>query len=118
MTTNFPHQFHSESLRTVCSPSVDAKKEINWSTPSTLFECFVKSLVTRIGRAPDFVLKTLVYVILGIRLDDKVPCLWLTSISTLPLCGHLGDLQMEAWCQSLRDYTLSARSWLARRSAS
>jgi len=75
MSTNFPRQSHLESSRTACSPSVNAKEEVNWTTSSTLLECFVEPLVTRISGAPDFVLETLVYVILGVRLDDKVPCL-------------------------------------------
>lgn len=75
MTTNFPRQPHFDSLRAACSPSVNAKEEVNRSTPSTLLERFVEPLVTRIGGAPDLVLETLVYVILSVRLDDKVPCL-------------------------------------------
>ena len=73
MSTNFPLQPHLDSLRTACSPSINAKEEINWSTPSTLLERFVEPLVTRVGGAPDFVLETLVYIILGVRLNDKVP---------------------------------------------
>ena len=110
MTTNLPRQLHLRSLRTACSPSVNAKEEINWSAPSTLLKRFVEPLVTRIGGAPDFVLETLVYVILCVRLDDKVPCLWMTNISTLILFSDLGDLQKEALYQSLRDCTLSAQS--------
>jgi hypothetical protein len=75
MTTNFLCQLPLECLRTACSPGIDAKEEVNWSTPSTLLERFVEPLVTRIGGAPDFVLETLVYVILSVRLDDKIPCL-------------------------------------------
>jgi hypothetical protein len=108
MTTNLTRQLHLNSLRTAYSPSVNAKEEINWPTPGTLLERFVEPLVTRISGAPDFVLETLVYVILGVRLDDKVPCL--SIISTLSLSSHLGDLQKEALYQSLRDCTLSAQS--------
>lgn len=75
MTTKFPLQSHLDSLRIACSPSINAKEQVNRSTPSTLLERFVEPLVTRVGGAPDFVLETLVYIILGVRLDDKVPCL-------------------------------------------
>lgn len=62
------HLGHATEVAT----GVDAKKKVDWAAPSTLFECLVQPLISRIGRAPDLVFERLVDIILGIRLDNKV----------------------------------------------
>lgn len=51
---------------TVRSPGINAKEKVNRTTPSALLERFIEPFVSRIGRAPDFVLEALVDVILGV----------------------------------------------------
>ena len=51
--------------------SVDAEEKINGSPSSSLLECLIKALVARVCRTPDLVLKRLMYIIFGVRLDDE-----------------------------------------------
>lgn len=56
---------------TEMSAGIDTKKEINRSSSCCVFECFVKTFVSRIRGTPNLILQRLVYIVFCVRFDDK-----------------------------------------------
>lgn len=53
-------------------PRVHTKEEVDRTSSSSLFECLIEPLISRIGGAPYFILERLLYIIFSIRFDHKV----------------------------------------------